>query len=336
MKKTVVVLLILALAVSIGVGFALNRSSLVSADAIQVSRPLERYEFNRLQGSTFFSNSFTLGKLVAGHGNYNTYLFSYDSWGRKITGVANIPKESQSASWRTKVKDQKFPVIIMIRGYVDTDAYSPGVGTERSAEYFADNGFITLAPDFLGYGGSDPAYADTLQTRFDAPVEVLNLIAAVDLLDKADPSRIGIWAHSNGGQIALSVLEISEKRYPTTLWAPVSKPFPESVLNYSSEMPDKGEFLQKIIGDFEKLYDPSLFSVTEFLKWVKGPLQLQQGLADKEVPVEWSDEFVARMASLGRDIPYFKYPGENHNFNNGSWQAAVSRDLVFFRKWLGS
>ena len=44
------------------------------------------------------------------------------------------------------------PVIIQFRGYVERSIYQPGAGTKKTAEVFAKNGFISLAPDFLGYG----------------------------------------------------------------------------------------------------------------------------------------------------------------------------------------
>jgi len=40
------------------------------------------------------------------------------------------------------------------------------MGTEKMADFLAKNGFLTLAPDFLGYGGSDSAFPDMLLTRF--------------------------------------------------------------------------------------------------------------------------------------------------------------------------
>lgn len=220
----------------------------------------------------------------------------------------------------------------MLRGYVDEKVYQPGVGTQRTAEFFAKNGFITLAPDFLGYGGSDKAFTDSLQTRFDAPLEVLNLIAAVPSIPAAGSEKLALWGHSNGGQIALSVLEITRQPYPTVLWAPVSKPFPQSVLYFAAEMEDKGEYLRKITGDFEKSYDPQHYSITDYLPWLSAPIQLHQSSADEAVPKAWTDELVAKLKSQKKSVIYYTYPGENHNFNKGSWPLVVSRDLNFYTK----
>ncbi len=51
------------------------------------------------------------------------------------------------------VGEGKFPIILMLRGYVDQEIYETGIGTKNAANYFSANGYITVAPDFLGYAG---------------------------------------------------------------------------------------------------------------------------------------------------------------------------------------
>ena len=289
-------------------------------------RLLTNYAFYNLQRRRFVSQTFKYTATVKKSAAFTSRTFAYLSDGHLITGLANIPNVAPNA---------KLPVIIMIRGYVDPNAYAPGVGTQPAASYLAEKGFLTLAPDFLGYGGSDEAFSDSLKTRFDAPVEVLNLIADVALVPEADSRKIGIWAHSNGGQIALSALEISRQPYPTSLWAPVSQSFPESVLHYASEMPDNGVYLNKIIDDFVQDYDPQHYSIADYLGWINAPMVVHQGGQDEEVPPAWSDNLVTSLRQLGKNVLYFTYPKEDHNFNRGSAPILNQRDADFFKKNLG-
>ena len=240
--------------------------------------------------------------------------FHFDSDGRKVTGTVHMPKNCPC------------PVIVQFRGYVDRDNYQPGVGTKRTAEVFAKNGFISLAPDFLGYGGSDNPPDDVFEERFLTYVAGLNLLAGVESWDKAE--KIGIWGHSNGGQIALTVLEISQKEYPTVLWAPVSKPFPYSILYYTDEAEDRGKALRKKLADFEKDYDVELYNLTNYLGRINAPVLLQQGSGDESVSQKWSDELVEKMKA-----DYVVYPGADHNLQP-VWGAAVTKDVQFFRKSL--
>lgn len=89
---------------------------------------------------------------VATTAAYTVSTFHYTSDGKRVTGLVHLPSLRQAY--------QQFPVIVQFRGYVSREQYQPGVGTRRSAEVFARNGFISVAPDFLGYGGSILYYTD--------------------------------------------------------------------------------------------------------------------------------------------------------------------------------
>ena len=144
----------------------------------------------------------------------------------------------------------------------------------------------------------------------------------------------------------MTVLEISQKEYPTVLWAPVSKPFPYSILYYTDEAEDKGKLLRKKLAKFEQDYDVDLYSLTNYLDRITAPLQIHQGTADEAVPQKWSDEFIKgfkiKNFPAKRDpalqeklkISYYLYPGADHNLV-GAWDRVVRRDVEFFRRYFG-
>ncbi len=282
-------------------------------------KPLEKYSILRLSGRVFTGSQIILDEPVATTSAYTKYMFHFTSDGKKVTGVAHIPNG----------ENKRFPVIVQFRGYADREKYFPGEGTQRSAEVFAQNGFISLAPDFLGYGGSDMPSPDVFEERFETYTTALNLLASVGSLPMADPLKVGIWGHSNGGQIALTVLEILGRPIPATLWAPVSKPFPYSILYYTDEADDHGKLLRKRLADFEKEYDTELYSLTNYVERITGPVQLHQGAGDESVPKKWSDELVKKMPGIN----YFTYPVADHNMMP-DWSTVVSRDITFFGKYL--
>ena len=137
--------------------------------------------------------------------------------------------------------------------------------------------------------------------------------------------------HSNGRQIALSVLEITGKSYPTVLWAPVSKPFPYSILYFTDEFDDHGKALRKVVADFEKDYNVELYSPSNFYSWINAPIQIHQGTADDSVPLKWSDNLVADLTKLGKNAEYFTYPEADHNLTPG-WEAAIRRSSDFYKE----
>lgn len=294
--------------------------------------PLNNYAYDVLKDRTFTPKEMTFGAVLTEGDGFQTRMFYYEVDDRKVSGLAHLPEEGSN-----------HPVIVMIRGYVDHEIYSPGVGTRRASEVFARNGYITLAPDFLGYGESDQPSAVPLEDRFQTYPTALQLLANVENLNTslddssvevtADENRIGIWGHSNGGQITLSVLEISGKPYPTVLWAPVTKPFPYSVLYFTDEFDDNGRYLRRVIADFEDDYDIERFTLSNYFSWIQAPIQLHQGGVDDAVPIEWSNEFVAAAEEEDIDIEYYTYPSADHNLMP-DWSTAVERSLTFFNDHL--
>lgn len=293
-------------------------------------KPLDKYTFERLKETKFSENPITFGKMIKDGNTFVSYVFYFNIEGKKVSGLANIPKNPGT-----------YPVVVMFRGYVDKEKYSIGEGTKRAGEVFAQNGFITFAPDFLGYGESASPSASSIEERFQTYTTALTLLASVGSINsslernefkaRADTQKIGIWGHSNGGHIALSVLEITGKNYPTVLWAPVSKSFPYSILYYTDEFDDRGKMLRKVLSDFEKEYDVELYSPLNYYQWLEAPIQVHQGTADDSVPVKWSDELVKTLEKLQKEISYFVYPGADHNLSPNGWSSAVERSMAFYK-----
>ena len=262
---------------------------------------------------------------------------------KKTTGQINIPKIGGD-----------LPLIVMLRGYIDQDKFITGDGTRNASRVFADNGYITIAPDFLGYGGSDEEAGNIFETRFQTYTTVLSLIKTIKALPNntsllqvnkeilnssqlanqlINYSPVFIWGHSNGGHVALIILTITGASYPTTLWAPVTKPFPYSVLYYTDQSADGGKLIRKELAKFEEGNNVESFSLTNYLDKINAPIQIQQGNIDDAVPVSWSNSFVNKLKDSEKDITYHTYPNTDHNMRP-SWDEVVQRDLEFFKNHL--
>lgn len=314
--------------------FYLKEAKIISGLGLIPKRRLDQYSFENLQKEKFPSSKITFFEKLSESEEFNSYKFQFlEENKRKVSGLANIPKNRKGV-----------PILVMFRGYVDRENYKSGVGTKNSAEYFAKNGYLTLAPDFLGYGDSDNPSKDPLEDRFETYTTALSLLSSLPSLNESlkeinpdisiDINKVGFWGHSNGGQIALSILAITAKNYPTVLWAPVSKPFPYSILFFTDEFSDHGKALRKLVADFEKDYDVEKYSTTNYFNFINAPISLHQGTNDEEVPQKWSDELYQSLTEMGKKISYFTYPGENHNFQNGLWTQTIQRSLDFFNSYL--
>ena len=246
---------------------------------------------------------------------FKTQIFTFESEGKIISGTVNIPNPEMSSLKKA---------IILIRGYAELEGYYSGSGTWKVAEILANEGYATFSIDFLGYGQSDKESTDMLEARFIKVVNVMDLIETVKNIPWIDKNNIGIWAHSNGGQIALSTLETMEGSYPTVLWAPMTQTFPESVLSTI----DEGSPVKGVIEEFQKKYDSRRYAFKNYYEWLNSPVLIQQGTADDQVKVEWQEIVVKDMKKMGKEVELIFYPNNDHNLSK-SWDEAVKKDTEY-------
>ena len=297
---------------------------------------LEKYDFDSLR-QAYKEGQFGKGELqILGNlpiveklkgkekDGFVTKEISFESDGKKISGMMNYHPEKSSLS----------PVVIMIRGFAESEGYFIGSGSWKVANELARQsadklGYATISLDFLGYGNSDKESSDVLEARFQKVTQVIDLIETVKKIPWVDKQRIAIWAHSNGGQIALSVLEVTKENYPTILWAPMTQPFPESVLSTNeADSPING-----IIADFQKYYDARRYAFENYYDWIKAPVLIQQGTNDQWCKVEWQEIVVEGINKYNKLAQLVIYEGADHNLK-GSWDEAVKKDLDFLGKSL--
>ena len=252
--------------------------------------------------------------------NFESRAITFTSNGKKISGMMNTPITEKS---------NKMPAIIMIRGFADSEGYFVGSGSWKAADELARNGFVTISLDFLGFGLSDGESKDILEARFEKPVSVLDLIESVKKLKYVDSERIGIWSHSNGGQIAISVLEITSKNYPTVLWAPMTNPFPMSILETMDDS-EGGLIVKKRIEDFEKEYDSKLYSIDNFYSWIEAPILIHQGTADVWCKVKWQENFKKQLEKYNKEVYLDIREGSDHNLKQ-SWDEVIKMDIEFYK-----
>jgi len=290
-------------------------------------RVLDKYSFSELRkrrgvGSEFeFLGRPEMVDQRRSSKSFDSQVLIYKSEGKKISGIINWPAEFD--------ENKKYPVVMMVRGYAEKEGYYPGFGSFRVADELAKEGYLTVSTDFLGYGESDEESEDMLEARFAKAVAVLDLLESVKNLDYIDEERVVIWGHSNGGQIVISVLEISGEKIPTVLWAPVTKGFPEGVLVYADDLDDGGVAVRSAVSGFERQYDSRLYSIDWYLSGIRSPLMILQGDKDEWVELFWQEDFVDRLEILEKDVELVVYEGAGHNME-GSWAGAVKKTIGFF------
>lgn len=342
MKKLFLILFVSGIALMFFYVFLLKKSQTgLPSSILPTEKPLMAYTFESLKKTKFPQNDIKLDRPYSETVNSTSQIFYFETPKKpngsgmdKVSGLMNLPR-----------KPGTYPVVIMFRGFVPDEMYEPGVGTQHVAEALAEHGFITLAPDFLGFGESSSPSKDSFEARFQTYTTALTLLSSLSTLNEGlrasysgtittDLTHVGIWGHSNGGHIALSVAAISGLPYPVVLWAPVSKSFPYSILYYSDEADDHGKALRAVLANFEKDYNADLFSPLNYYSWIKAPLSIHQGENDTEVPQQWSQDLVSTLKKEEIHVSYHTYQGD-HNLVP-SWSEAVRDSISFFDEYFKS
>jgi len=283
---------------------------------------------------------------------YTSYLIDYPSDGLTITGVMLVPAGKGP-----------FPVIVMNHGFFARSVYNSGDGTDRSSEYLAKQGYITIASDYRSWGGSDDG--ESLFYSGQA-IDVINLLYSIPSLPQADPDRVGMWGHSMGGGVTIKVLTIvgAGSARPVSLKAAVLY---SSVSADHSDIIDRwgtgcfGDILagEQVIGcnsadvvpldlpgELLSVYanapsDPNLMmqiSPIFHLDQIDAPIQIHYGTRDGLVysgtPPEWSLKLTQALRDVNKEVELYQYENEGHSFVGQPWFDFMGRVLRFFDKRL--
>lgn len=270
--------------------------------------------------------------------NYHQYIASYISDGLKIYGLLTVPVgEKPKIGW---------PAIIFNHGYIAPEQYRT---TERYIAYvdgFARSGYVVFKPAYRGNGNSqgipEGAYYSPAYT-----IDVLNALASVKKLPEVDPDRIGMWGHSMGDNITLRSLVISPDIKAAVIWGGVVGTYDDLMHNWTRKVPFHPSardlaLRNKYRVDLTAKYgtpqsNPTFWNSIDpnyNLQFVKAPVQLDVGLADEEVPWQFSEGLKNRLEKAGKVVEIFTYPGADHNISGFSFNLAMQNSLDFFNKYL--
>lgn len=251
---------------------------------------------------------------------YTRYAIRYPSDGLVITGYMDVPKGPRP-----------FPVVILNHGYYDPPRYRTGDGTMAASDFLARRGFLTIAPDYRVYGGSDDGNNDF---RVGYIVDVVNLVHLLPTLppEWTGGSRVGMWGHSMGGGVTLGAIVISDRVSAAVIYGGVSGDM-AAYWNHIHAMWHRDE----MNGAAERLGRPderpdayARMSSLNYVENVTAAVSIHHGTADEQVPYPWSEELRDRLLAAGKPVEHYSYPGALHNFAGADWSLLMERTSAFF------
>jgi len=266
---------------------------------------------------------------ILASGNYQRSIVSYQSDGLKIYGLLTVPDSPKPVNG--------YPTIIFLHGYISPQAYVTTNDYTATQDGLAKGGFITFKPDLRGHGKSQ-GEAGGAHFSEGYIVDTLNALSALKIYKDVDPGKIGIWGHSNGGEIGLGVMVVSKEIKAGVFWAGVVGSSQDMLETYNSRIPFmKGRVPDLVVKYGSPSANPTFWGKLDpysYLGDISEPIQLHHGTADSSVPVELSIHLADALEKERKIVELYQYDGADHNFSGNSFGTAMQRSVDFFKKYL--
>ncbi|HVZ11483.1 MAG TPA: alpha/beta fold hydrolase [Patescibacteria group bacterium] len=271
--------------------------------------------------------------------NYKRYIASYTSDGNKIYGLLTVPNDASPTN--------KKPAIIFNHGYIPPTEY---VTTERYVAYQGDlaaAGYVTYKSDYRGNGKSEgdpenPYYSPNYV------IDVLNALSSVKKLPYVNIDKIGMWGHSMGGNITFKALvtEPSEIK-AAVIWSGVVGTYDDLINRWhpnrytaqgaANISEHQRSIRQNLIDKYGTPQSDSSFwkaiDPYTYISDITAPIQINQGLADEDVPPLFAEDFKNALQKNGKTVEYYTYEGADHNLSQ-PFGLVMQRTIAFFDKYL--
>ena len=227
-----------------------------------------------------------------------------------------------------------YPVIIAIHGYSGRNEYANPNYSLREFDRFVREGYIVVHPNMRNYPPSDDG--DNLY-RVGMAIDILNLIETIKTqagqpgpFEYADASRLGLWAHSMGGEIALRVLTISPDIDAALLYAPLGGDTLENskILHGLNPHPIPDEELNT------QQYLLNFISPMYYYSNINANIRLFHGSSDSVVPVTVSENTCNLLQGLSKPIECTFVPRQGHSFENPYSSTFNQETFSFYKTYL--
>jgi dipeptidyl aminopeptidase/acylaminoacyl peptidase len=243
--------------------------------------------------------------------------------GTEIEGVLYKPADFSPA--------KKYPLLVVIHGgptgidmpFVSADRYYP-------VERFVAKGALVLRPNYRGSAGYGAKFR-ALNVRNLGVGDYADVISGVDYLiaqGYVDRDRVGSMGWSEGGYISAFITTSSDRFKAVSVGAGIS----DWMTYYANTdiTPFTVQYLRATPWDDPEIY--KLTSPISYISKAKTPTLIQQGSADKRVPVPNSFELRQALEDHGVPVKMVLYDGFGHPINKPKQQRAVMEEN---ENWFG-
>jgi dipeptidyl aminopeptidase/acylaminoacyl peptidase len=220
---------------------------------------------------------------------------------------------------------KNYPLLVVIHGG-PTGIDMPAIGADRyyPIERFVSRGALVLRPNYRGSAGYGEAFR-SLNVRNLGVGDYADVISGVDSLIAqgfVDKDRVGSMGWSEGGYISAFITASSDRFKAVSVGAGISD-WTTYYVN-TDITPFAPQYLHATPWN-----DPEIYARTSPIHYIahaQTPTLIQQGSADRRVPVPDSFELRQALEDHGVPVKMVLYDGFGHPINKPKQQRAVMEE----------
>lgn len=217
---------------------------------------------------------------------------------------------------------KRYPLVVYLYPGENRSAHVNEFGMSEvpidNMQLLSSRGYVILEPDV-------PA-----MLMKDIPKEVLPGVEKVIELGIADPDRLAVMGHSNGGYGVLSIL-VQTSRFKAAI---CRSGYGDLIRRYTTMKSDGSSayfmFVEeqvRVLGTLWEKRDVFIENSPIFyLDRMQTPLLITHGSNDVSVPPDLADEIFVSLRRLGKEVEYAKYEGEGHD--ESEWSGTNQVDFL--------
>jgi dipeptidyl aminopeptidase/acylaminoacyl peptidase len=278
--------------------------------------PSAPYAIASLRARPHQGGSIAVGGVLASGPGYTKRTVTWSSMGTTMTGVLDIPSGSGP-----------FPVVVVNHGYVPVSQYYVGLDSSKYADPLATQGFLTVSPNYPGYGGSGPGDSDVPPIVAEA-ISDMDLISTLATFPAADPSRIAVAGHSNGGGVSLILIAADPRVRAAVLYAPVSSDMADNARKWWVHSPGGAGPLGSPDADPQAY---ASMSPRGYLPHAGPATLIMQGTNDEQIPAAWTAATVQALQDAAIRTRFVSFPAAMHNFRGADLVGANELAVEWLR-----
>ncbi len=273
-------------------------------------------------------------QISDGAASYTSYVTRYDSDGLNIRGLLTIPKGT--------MPEKGWPAIVFVHGYIPPTLYRTKENYVSYVDSLARNGFVVFKIDLRGHDQSQGEPGGAYYSS-DYVVDTLNARAALASSDFVDKTKIGLWGHSMAGNVVMRAFAARPDIPAVVIWAGAGYTYTDLLTYRISDASYRPPLLttprqarrQQLRDTYGEFTESSPFwrqvAVTDYLKDLKGALEIHHAVDDMVVSVEYSRNLMKLLDETDVTHRLYEYSSGGHNISGANFPTAMQRTVEFFR-----